>query len=269
MGSLISSPMPVSTSSSARSTTFQSLLHAEEWPKSYKPRLMSSLNRQANGRGHIKKGPWLPFSKVSILSSQCADYFRELQLSGQHRIGPNTLLETAVQGTKVQLEEFRLSILQKFTNADQSEKRMIPCEGQILVSALTDFHLRSRLTMESMLGSEGSNLMFAAVASTDFQSGTSWGLAGHCKPDEKLSLSTKFVNDVYGGMRLALQAIQKLNAKDTSSLLYAITLGRQSQFTFGWTCHLKGGFEDSIDVKASCNEAGAFSVNVSTQAGRL
>lgn len=222
----------------------------------------------------LKSG--MPFSQFPVVSSagshshhDNSDYLDEVQLTKLFRIGPNTCVETALQGTKVQLQEFRSMLLYRFGNLHQDKERKIWNDGQITLCALTDFHLQHRLTLESILGSEGKGRTFAAVVSTDFESGISWGLANSYRPYNKLTLFSRFNSDDYSGKRLILQAVQILNDRNTLSPLCAVAFGRQPQAGISWTYQFNSWTNDSFQVKALYNKEGSFVMNVKAQVGEV
>lgn len=198
-----------------------------------------------------------------------SDYLDELQFSRLYRIGPNTSVETVLHGTRVQLQEFHSTLLHKFGNLHQDKKRRIWNDGQITLCAITDFHLQNRLTLESVLGSEEKGQTFAAVASTDFESGISWGLANSFRPYNKLTLFSRFTSDDYSGKRLILQAVQILNDRNALSPLCAVAFGSQPQAGICWTHQFNSWTNDSFQAKALYNKEGSFAINVKAQVGEI
>lgn len=193
------------------------------------------------GQEATKPKSGTPFSQFSIVSSagsysqhNYSDDLDELQLTRRYRIGPNTSVDTVLEGTRIKLQEFRSSLLHKFGNLHQDRERKIWNDGQITLCALTDFHLQHRLTLESILGSEEKGKTFAAFVSTEFESGISWGLANTHRPYNKLTLLSRFTSDDYAGKRLILQAVQILNDRNTLSPVCALTLGSQPQAGISW-----------------------------------
>ncbi|KAH9318379.1 hypothetical protein KI387_020148, partial [Taxus chinensis] len=150
-------------------------------------------------------------------------------------IGPRTYIETVLQGTKIQLEELRVTLQHTFASSHHAKERYIWKDGQITVFSGTDLNLRHRVSLESILGSEEKGLTFATIVSTDFASGISWGFANSYRPCNKLSLFTRFTRDENSVKRIILQAVQQINEKDMLSPICAATLGNQLQAGISWT----------------------------------
>ncbi|GLJ49385.1 hypothetical protein SUGI_1044950 [Cryptomeria japonica] len=245
---------------SAAADSLKRFLHKEECrlPSAY----LDSFKPTKKESKHAKKA-WEPFSQVSPLSRDLYQF----QLVGSHPIGPRTCIETLLQGTKIQLEELRLTLLHTFAASQHAKESKFWKHGQITIFAGTDLNLQHRVSMESILGSEEKGLTFTSIVSSDFGSGVSWGFANSYRPFKKSTFFTRFTCDETSGKRIILQAVQKINDKNMLSPICAVTLGNQLQAGISWTRQFNSGIDDTLQVKALCNREGSFSFNVKAQVG--
>ena len=68
------------------------------------------------------------------------------------QLGPTTMCETMIQGTKVSLLELQLRMVHTLTSLQQSDQSHLKPAGRIALVTGTDLQSRHRLTMESTFG---------------------------------------------------------------------------------------------------------------------
>ncbi|KAJ7552169.1 hypothetical protein O6H91_06G045100 [Diphasiastrum complanatum] len=219
------------------------------------------------------------FSKASKLSGGgpirvCAtdDERQLLCLSSLHSVAPKTTVEATVQGSQVQLSEFRLRVVQSLGRLQDSESRYSRHTGKLALTLGTNLLQRHRFTLESMMGSEGDKHTLSTIISSSFFSKVSWGLASSHKLGKHLTLFSRYSSDECAGQRLILQAVQRLDGRNTISPICSATIGGRMQTGISWT-HLfsKSGDakEEALQLKALYGGKGLYTVTVKVQVGKL
>ncbi|XP_024389629.1 uncharacterized protein [Physcomitrium patens] len=226
----------------------------------------------------VNKEPLKLFSSVKNLPGAVTyaavsrnEVSQSLQLSGKHPLGPTTVCETIVQGTKVSLLELQLRINHTLTSPLQSDPVLSEAPGRIALITATDFQSRHRVTMESTLGSEKHKHSLSTVVSSDLRAKLSWGLSTCHNVNEKVVLFSRYNNDAYAGQRIILQAVNKVDKRNTISPICAITLGSITQGGLSWTRSFSqhGEGEESLQLKALCSSNGSYVVSVKAQLGEI
>ncbi|KAJ7552170.1 hypothetical protein O6H91_06G045100 [Diphasiastrum complanatum] len=230
------------------------------------------------------------FSKASKLSGGgpirvCAtdDERQLLCLSSLHSVAPKTTVEATVQGSQVQLSEFRLRVVQSLGRLQDSESRYSRHTGKLALTLGTNLLQRHRFTLESMMGCrnfvfwESVNQLWdkhtlSTIISSSFFSKVSWGLASSHKLGKHLTLFSRYSSDECAGQRLILQAVQRLDGRNTISPICSATIGGRMQTGISWT-HLfsKSGDakEEALQLKALYGGKGLYTVTVKVQVGKL
>lgn len=202
------------------------------------------------------------FSEVSHLDSG-------VQLSGTHSIGLGTVFEALIQGSKVQLAELRLRMSKTLLSSSKSEKRR-PCETATLALCLaSDLQHRSRVTVESMIGTKEDGHTVSCALTSDFQSQLALGVASSHRLGKTWTFFTRYSKDDYAGERFILQAVHELNAWNRLSAVYAATVGHNPQAGFSWiheACK-EGEAKKSLSLRGLCSGDGNFSVSIKAEVG--
>lgn len=212
----------------------------------------------------------LPGASTHAVGSS-AEGFRPLQLSAKHPLGPTTVCETTIQGTKVSLLELQLRMVHTLINPQQSDVAHPKPVGRIALVTATDLQSRHRMTVESTFGSEDGKHSLSTVISSDLHSRLSWGLSSSLNVNKKLVIFSRYNNDAHAGQRVIFQAVGKVDARNTLSPICAITLGSGIQSGFGWTRSFSehGASEESIQLKALCSSNGSYMISVKAQLGEV
>ncbi|KAG0583104.1 hypothetical protein KC19_3G109700 [Ceratodon purpureus] len=197
--------------------------------------------------------------------------FLPLQLSTKHPLGPTTVCETTIHGTKVSLLELQLRMVHTLINPQHSDQAHPKPAGRIALVTGTDLQSRHRLTMESTLGSEEDKHSLSTVVSSDLHSRLSWGVSSSLNVNEKLVIFSRYNNDAHAGQRIIFQAVNKVDKRNTISPICATTLGSVTQGGVSWTRSFSqtGVSEESIQVKALCSSNGSYMVSVKAQLGEV
>lgn len=192
-----------------------------------------------------------------------------LQVSGKHLLGPSTVCETIIQGTKVSLLQLQLKMVHTLISPLQNDQGRSKPAGRIAFITASDLQSRHRLTMESTFGNENGKHSLSAVVSSDLRSRLSWGLASSLNVNEKLIIFSRYNNDAHAGQRVVFQAVSKVDERNTVSPILSTTLGSFTQGGLTWTHSFSQRGNETIQVKAFCSSNGSYMVSVKAQLGEV